>query len=122
MPATESNSFTLDQYRRFFAEEIHAVSGGCSPDLVEAFASVPRELFLGPATWRVPARTMLQPGSYRSTYEPRDLYHDIVVALKEEQLLNTAQPSQMARMLMTMNLCEGSRVVHIGCGVGYYRR
>ncbi|HUE00290.1 MAG TPA: hypothetical protein VMR62_12015 [Bryobacteraceae bacterium] len=38
---------TLDDYRRFYAEEIEQVASLTSPALVEAFAWVPREQFLG---------------------------------------------------------------------------
>lgn len=38
----------LTRRRRYFAEEIQAVSNLTSPALVDAFATVPRERFLGP--------------------------------------------------------------------------
>ena len=43
---------TLDDYRRFYAEEIEQVASLTSPALVEAFARVPREKFLGPPPWQ----------------------------------------------------------------------
>jgi len=118
--STASSPFTVEQCRRFYAEEIRFVTGGCSEQLVHAFARVPREQFLGAPPWRVPDGVMLQPSRYRSLDDVRDLYHDVVVALKEEQQLNSAQPSQMARMITALHLAEGMRVLHVGSGSGYY--
>lgn len=46
---------TVNQYRRFYAEEIRAVASLTQARLVDAFARVPREKFLGPARGRLPA-------------------------------------------------------------------
>lgn len=62
---------TLNQCRRFYAEEIRAVAGLDSPELVAALASVPRERFLGPPPWRFGSGTSLHPAAYRSTSDPR---------------------------------------------------
>jgi len=43
---------TLEDYRRFNSEEIRFVANLNSPALVEAFARVPREKFIGPGPWR----------------------------------------------------------------------
>ena len=50
----EPHSLTIKQYRRFYSEEIRSVSNIESPSLVEAFARVQREKFLGPAPWQTP--------------------------------------------------------------------
>jgi hypothetical protein len=44
---------SIDDYRRFYAEEIRFVANLDSPALVEAFARVPREKFIGPGPWQV---------------------------------------------------------------------
>jgi protein-L-isoaspartate(D-aspartate) O-methyltransferase len=44
---------SLDQRRRFVAEELEAVARLGSTALVEAFAAVPREQFLPPGPWTV---------------------------------------------------------------------
>ena len=115
-----SRIFTLDQCRRFYAEEIRFVSGGCPAELAAAYARVPRERFLGPPPWRIPVGNVFEPHGYQNTREPRDLYHDIVVALDPARQLNSAQPSIMMRLLVALSLGGGARVVHVGCGVGYY--
>jgi protein-L-isoaspartate O-methyltransferase len=44
---------TLDDYRRFYAEEIRVSANLHSPALVEAFALVPREKYLGRPPWQI---------------------------------------------------------------------
>ncbi len=44
---------TLEDYRRFYAEEIEQVASLTSAALVEAYARVPREKFLGPPPWHL---------------------------------------------------------------------
>jgi protein-L-isoaspartate(D-aspartate) O-methyltransferase len=44
---------TLDDYRRFYADEIEHFATLTSPALVEAFARLPRERFLGPPPWQI---------------------------------------------------------------------
>jgi protein-L-isoaspartate O-methyltransferase len=48
-----TNSLTLDQCRLFYSEEIRFTGNVQSPALVEAFARVPREKFLGPGPWEI---------------------------------------------------------------------
>ena len=43
----------VEDYRRFYAEEIAAVAGLRSQVLIKAFATVPREHFLGPGPWKL---------------------------------------------------------------------
>jgi protein-L-isoaspartate(D-aspartate) O-methyltransferase len=112
--------FSVEQCRRFYAEEIRIVAGLASPALVEAFARAPRERFLGPPPWKYSSGTSLAPASYRSTSQVRDLYHDVFVALKQQQFLNNGQPSILARLMAALDLAPGKRVVHVGCGTGYY--
>jgi protein-L-isoaspartate(D-aspartate) O-methyltransferase len=110
----------IEQVRRFYAEEIRAVTNIDSTDLVNAFASVPRENFLGPPPWHYCSGASLKRPTYRTTTEVRDLYHDVHVALKADQLLNNGQPGMAARLIAAMDLSLGMRVLHIGCGTGYY--
>lgn len=111
---------TVDQYRRFYAEEIRAVASLTQVRLVDAFARVPREKFLGPAPWQVAGELYMQPGNQREVNDPRDVYHNVVVALKRSQNLNNGQPSALASWISALCLAEGHRVFHVGCGTGYY--
>ncbi|MGZ3459389.1 MAG: protein-L-isoaspartate O-methyltransferase family protein, partial [Archangium sp.] len=111
----------LETCRRAYAKEVGATAGLEAGPLMEALASVPRERFLGPGPWKVFA--FLEDGlGYRSTpdADPAHVYHDVVVALDADRLLNNGQPSGLCRWLDALALKPGERAVHVGCGTGYY--
>jgi len=114
---------TLDQLRRFYADEIAAVAHVETPGLADAYARVPREAFLGPGPWQIaipdPTRTT---ATYRPTPDddPRHLYHNVIVAIDAARMLNNGQPSALATWLDSLALRPGDAAVHVGCGVGYY--
>jgi len=117
----EANShFTLEQLRRFYSEELRIVADLESPDLVSAFARVPRERYLGAPPWKFSSGNSLKQSSYRTTSSVCDVYHDVFVALKSEKFLNNGQPSMIARLIAALKLSPGKRVFHCGCGTGYY--
>jgi protein-L-isoaspartate(D-aspartate) O-methyltransferase len=117
----EANShFTLEQCRRFYSEELRIVAGLESPDLVSAFARVPRERYLGAPPWKFSSGNSLEQSSYRTTSSVCDVYHDVFVALRSEKFLNNGQPSMIARLIAALKLSPGKRVYHCGCGTGYY--
>jgi protein-L-isoaspartate(D-aspartate) O-methyltransferase len=120
MTGEANNHFTLEQLRRFYAEELRIVAGLESPDLVSAFARVPRERYLGPPPWKFSSGNSLKQSSYRTTSSVCDLYHDVFVALKSERFLNNGQPSMIARLIAALKLSPGKRVFHCGSGTGYY--
>ncbi|MGA2589669.1 MAG: rRNA adenine N-6-methyltransferase family protein [Bryobacteraceae bacterium] len=114
---------TLDECRRFYAEEIRFAANVSSPALVEAFARLPREKFLGPGPWRMASSDMGLGGvAYVTTpdADPRHVYHNTPVALDTARDLNNGQPGTLARWIDAPNLKAGDRVYHMGCGVGYY--
>jgi protein-L-isoaspartate(D-aspartate) O-methyltransferase len=82
-----------------------------SEALVCAFAEVPREAFLGPGPWRVL-------GS--ETVDPLALYDDVLVAIDGKRSIMNGLPSFLARSIDALDLSAGERVVHVGCGSGYY--
>lgn len=108
---------TLEAQRAFFAQLITAAAGVRDSRLTRAFASVPRERFLGPGPWKVSTgHGYLQTPSG----DPAFLYQDVVVALDEERRINNGQPTLHALCLAALNVLEGETVVHIGAGTGYY--
>ena len=120
MTEPQPDAFTLEQCRRFYAEEIRAVADLDAPDLLSAFARVPRERFLGPAPWKIAGESHLSESGYGLSKDPRDLYHNVVVAIKSEQHLNNGQPSALASWIVALDLTPGAHVFHVGCGTGYY--
>ncbi|HZV88598.1 MAG TPA: methyltransferase domain-containing protein [Candidatus Binatus sp.] len=118
---------TLEDCRAFYAQEIRFAASLTTPGLVEAFARVPREKFLGPAPWLIgsaTARALSLAGigqmSYVSVEDPRDVYHNVVISLDRSKDINNGQPGSLALWIDALALKPGDRVFHLGCGVGYY--
>lgn len=118
---------SIEDYRRFYADEIRFVANLDSPALVEAFAQVPREKFIGPGPWQVGSpevRALAAAGIGRAAYvtidDPRQLYHNVIVVLDAARDINNGQPSALAHWINGLQLQPGDRVYHLGCGVGYY--
>jgi protein-L-isoaspartate(D-aspartate) O-methyltransferase len=109
---------TIDQARRTFAEELRFVAHLGDSRVVDAFAAVPREHFVGPGPWRIYHMS----DGYWSTpdADPRHLYHNVLVALDESTGLNTGQPSLWAGYFDRLGLRPGERVLQVGTGSGYF--
>lgn len=118
------NASDLAAVRAFYAEEIAAVCNLRSPALVRALATVPRERFLGEGPWKIYALDAAGPGpgGYYQTVDadPRRVYHNVPIALDAARLLNNGQPATVASWIDALDVAPGERVVHIGCGTGYF--
>jgi protein-L-isoaspartate(D-aspartate) O-methyltransferase len=81
-----------------------AIAGVPHSPLTAAFASTPRERYLGLGPWKV-----YHGNGYTQTptADPTLLYQDIVVALAEEQGINNGQPSLHTRCLAALDVREG---------------
>jgi protein-L-isoaspartate(D-aspartate) O-methyltransferase len=115
---------SMDAVRRFYAEEIRAVAAIESDALIDAFARVPREHFLGPGPWQIAVISDGAPltARYRTTpdADPAHLHHNVVVAIDAARQLNNGQPTALAMWIDALGPRAGERVVHLGAGVGYY--
>jgi len=104
--------------RTFFANLVTA-NAGIPPgsELAAAFASTPREQFVGPAPWKI-----YTPGGYIETLsdDPAYLYQDVVVSLGENGPLNNGQPTLHAFCLAALGPLKGRSVLQVGAGSGYY--
>ena len=107
----------VQAHREFFANFIVRSVGSSSASLIAAFASVPREHFVGSGPWPV----CVFPG-YLPTIsdDPRHLYQDILIGLATDRGINNGQPSLHACCLDACAPAEGEAVLHIGAGTGYY--
>jgi protein-L-isoaspartate(D-aspartate) O-methyltransferase len=109
----------LQTLREYYAEELRAVANLQSEAVVRAFAKVPREHFLGPGPWQ-----LRSPGfeGYWTTKDtdPKQLYHNILVAIDASRQLNNGHPSFLASLIDRMEVKPVDHVIHIGCGTGYY--
>ena len=103
--------------RRDYAEELARLNDGIDRRIVDAFARVPREKFLSAGPWYV-----LGERSYERTRDadPRRIYENVVVAIDPKREINNGEPSLHMRMLNALAVRAGDRVLHVGCGTGYY--
>jgi protein-L-isoaspartate(D-aspartate) O-methyltransferase len=104
--------------RLAFAEELRYVAHVLSNRVIEAFASVARENFLGERPWRIFDFTdgyWEAPGD-----DPRSAYHNVLFAIDSARNLNNGQPQFWARLLDKLEIRAGDKVYHIGAGAGYY--
>jgi protein-L-isoaspartate(D-aspartate) O-methyltransferase len=107
--------------RQRYAEEIRTNTNVTSGALLKAFASVPREEFVGAGPWRVLSRVarQMQPREADIT-DPAELYHDVAIYLDPSRSLTNGNPGTLATWLDALDLSIGKSVFHLGCGTGYY--
>jgi protein-L-isoaspartate(D-aspartate) O-methyltransferase len=107
----------VEAARRFYAEELRFLAQISSRALVAAFATVPRERFVGQGPWRIVG----QRGSWTTDdADPRHVYHNALIALDEPKGINNGQPSLWAQFFDQLGVQAGDSVLHLGCGTGYY--
>ena len=113
---------TLDDCRQFFAQEVRLAATVRSHAVVDAFARVRREKFLGPGPWRIASADIGSGAAYMMTddADPRHIYHNVSVALDPTRDLISGQPGTLARWIDDLEIHPGDRIFHLGCGVGYY--
>jgi protein-L-isoaspartate(D-aspartate) O-methyltransferase len=109
----------LASARRHYAEEIKYRGQISSPRLLQAFAAVQRERFVGQGPWRIRSEIVHDYWSTENA-DPVHLYHDVLVAIDEERKLDNGLPSLWARVFDVLDVREKDRVVQVGCGPGYY--
>lgn len=109
---------TLKTVRRRYAEHIAALAETDWPELIRAFATVPREAFVGPGPWTILGGTLMRETTPDA--DPRHLYRNVLIALDEAKSLNNGQPQFWATMFDRLRPAPGERAIHVGAGGGYY--
>jgi protein-L-isoaspartate(D-aspartate) O-methyltransferase len=111
---------TIEAARRFYAKELRFTAHMRSPLLEAAFATVPRERFVGAGPWRI--KSPWQIAEYWTTEDAdaRNVYHDVLIALDEKRGLNNGQPSLWAFLFDRVGVVANEHVLHLGGGTGYY--
>ncbi len=114
-------SSTLDEARRRYAQTICETAEVSAPELLAAFATVPREHFLGQGPWMI-AQPFDAEHPYRptATDDPTEVLQDLLIGVDLARQLNNGQPSAHARWIGAVLPRPGESVLHVGCGVGYY--
>jgi len=115
---TEDSKHRVDSARETFAKKISADAGLRGPSEIRAaFASTPREQFLGKGPW-----TILTREGFRKSPsdDPALVYCDAPIAIDPQKGINNGQPSLYARCFAALNIQHGETVTHIGAGTGYY--
>jgi protein-L-isoaspartate(D-aspartate) O-methyltransferase len=104
--------------RRAYARQVTFLGQALNLALENAYATVPREAYLGEGPWRV----LRWPGDYALTpdADPAWLYADILIGIAPERGLNNGQPSAHATWIGAAAPTPGEHVVHVGSGLGYY--
>ena len=111
----------MELLRRFYADEVRVCANVRTRALVDAFAKVRREKFLGPGPWLIG-----QPGGTTLDYwttedaDPAQVYHNVVIAIEPQKRLNNGQPGSLAMWIDALELKPAARVLHVGCATGYY--
>ncbi|CAH1669519.1 MULTISPECIES: hypothetical protein [unclassified Chelatococcus] len=115
--AQSSQPEGLDEIRRDFAERVAGRTRPRDARVIAAFATVPRERFLGPGPWLIRSAD-----GYLRTPDanPIHIYRDILVALEPLQRINNGQPSLHAAAIANLRLKDGETALHVGAGTGYY--
>jgi protein-L-isoaspartate(D-aspartate) O-methyltransferase len=108
----------IEAARRFYAEELRFVAPVGAESVIRAFASVPREKFLGGGPWLV----MGDDRTYWRTPDddPAHVYHNVLLAIDPARELNNGHPQFWAVLLDKLDLRRGDIVYHVGAGTGYY--
>jgi protein-L-isoaspartate(D-aspartate) O-methyltransferase len=106
--------------RRWYAEDLRCKTPVLrNLHVIDAFATVPREPFVGPGPWRIIPYPYQEP-FLTSDNDPRWLYHDVLVSIDSNRNLNNGMPSFWARNFEHLDIARGERVLQIGAGTGYY--
>jgi protein-L-isoaspartate(D-aspartate) O-methyltransferase len=108
----------MQSLRTAYASRVMADAGVNDARLARAFATVPRESFLGPGPWkrvRSLSEYVLTPDA-----DPAHLYVNELIGIIPEKQINNGLPSFHAGLMSQAAVAEGEHVVHIGAGVGYY--
>ncbi len=114
---------SVEDARKFYAQLMAANAGSADPRLEQAFATVPREAFLGPGPWTVVAGRALITGKGRivtPSADPVHIYQDVLVALDADKGINNGEPSLHAMWIGRIAPRAGEAVTHVGAGTGYY--
>jgi protein-L-isoaspartate(D-aspartate) O-methyltransferase len=106
----------VEPARQWYAEELRFTANNTSQAVTNAFATVPRECFVGPGPWRIKSPMRMRDYWTTADTDPSRVYHNVLIALDEARGINNGQPSLWARLFDQLNLSAGQQVLHVGAG------
>ncbi|KQZ87164.1 SAM-dependent methyltransferase [Mesorhizobium sp. Root157] len=103
--------------RARYARRLAVAAAAANPRIERAFATVPREAFLGPGPWQIVAegRLVETPDADAS-----HIYENVLVVLDPDKGINNGEPLLHAMWMARVAPQLGETVLHIGAGTGYY--
>ena len=111
--------YRIAEARRWYAEDLRYIAPVQNSDtIIEAFAKVPREQFLGPDPWRI--NPIWQESWVTENDDPRHVYHNVLITIDASRDLNNGQPELWAYLFDQLDIKPGERIFHVGAGTGYY--
>lgn len=116
-----TNTIDPTTARKWFAEDICEVTPVINnPAIVEAFATVPREAYLGTGPWGIHSRLSVGDVHQSNSASAHHVYHDVLISIDESSGINNGLPSLWARIFDNLDIKAGATVLQVGAGVGYY--
>ena len=103
--------------QRFYARFVAARGDVTDPRIVDAFATVKREHYMGAGPWHVRVHDGY---IVTETDDPIVLYQDILIGLAPDRGINNGEPSLHAKCIGIAGPMAGDVVIHAGAGTGYY--
>ncbi|GIE77541.1 hypothetical protein Aph02nite_34910 [Actinoplanes philippinensis] len=106
----------MEDVRRRYLEQIRG--DGLPPALAEAFATVPREVFVADGFHSRDGRRIMPADP---DYLPTVYSNDVLVTklAGDVPVSSSSQPSLMAAMIEALDVTPGMRILEIGAGTGY---
>src|SRR3954454_16410513 len=107
---------SVDQARRWYAEELRFTARVASDAVVAAFSTVPREQFVGAGPWRI--KSPMNMAEYWATpdADPHHVYHDVLIILDETVTIKKGHLSLWALLSDKLGVRANAEVLHLGCG------
>lgn len=115
---------TTEEARRRYAAEIEASGAVRSKRVIAALARVPREEFVGKGPWYFPCKETWMAGGARyrlsGSDDPCIVYQNSAIALDAKRDLVNGSPGSIGAWIEALEIRRGARLLHVGCGTGYY--